>query len=86
MSEIEDLIMDTKYAVESAYQRGLNIGRDSGSKIPAARNLLADFMVYIKKYRVVYTDFGISFADGDNIYSNEIIINNFLLTYDYDKE
>jgi hypothetical protein len=35
---------------------------------------------------MVYTDSGVHFADGDNIYSQDIIVKNFLITYDYDSE
>lgn len=83
---IKDIVEQASYNISDAYQRGLNIGRESGTKIPESREMLRGFISFIKKYRFVYTDFGISFADGDNIYSEDIIIKNFLLTYDYDKE
>lgn len=85
-NNITDIIEQASYNISDAYQRGLNVGKESGSKIPEAREMLLGFISYIKRYRIVYTDYGISFADGDNIYSENLVIKNFLLTYDYDKE
>lgn len=84
--EIEDLSEQAEICLRDAYVRGYNKGQQSGSKIPETRETLRAFISFVKKYRMVYTDIGVHFADGDNIYSEDIIIKNFILTYDYDQE
>lgn len=83
---LEDLISESEICLRDAYRRGFNQGENLGSKIPESRELLSGFISFIKKYRMVYTDSGVHFADGDNIYSQDIIVKNFLITYDYDSE
>jgi hypothetical protein len=87
---LEDILIEMKISLLSVYQRGYEQGEKNqgliNEKLSNPKLILADFIKFIKNYKMTMIDGDIKFSNNDYVYMDENIINLFLLKYDYDAE
>jgi hypothetical protein len=84
---VEDIVSEAEISVREAYQRGWNDGySESGvvqDKLSDPRIILKDFIVFMKGFKLVVYDNEKFFSNGEHAVTDDSIISNFLLRFDY---
>jgi hypothetical protein len=87
---VEDIVGEAEISVRTAYQRGVNHGKqvqgNVNAKLSNPNLILGDFIKFIKKYKMTMLEGEVKFSDNDYVYMDENLIARFLLLYDYEND
>jgi hypothetical protein len=87
---VEDIVGESEISVRTAYQRGVNHGKqvqgNVNAKLSNPNLILGDFIKFIKKYKMTMLEGEVKFSDNDYVYMDENLIARFLLLYDYEND
>ena len=84
---VEDIVSEAEISIREAYHRGWNDGHSeagkTNDKLSNPRIILKDFIVFMKGFKLVAYDNEKFFSNGEHAVTDDSIISNFLLRFDY---